>query len=132
MQIDHIALRATDPRALASWYEEWFGLRTENLLSSDVRPPIVFLLDAAGQRIEILPDSSPDRRSKVIRFPHLAFSTTDLTRELRRLRNAGVSVLENRSTSAGWRIAYLTDPDGNLLELVQRQPRQSENREAFT
>ncbi len=132
MQIDHIALRAADPLALASWYEEWFGLRRENLLSSDVRPPIVFLLDTAGQRIEILPDSSPDQRSKVIRFPHLAFSTTDLTRELHRLRNAGVAVLENRSTSAGWRIAYLVDPDGNLLELVQRKPRQSENREAFT
>ena len=129
MLIDHIALGARDPLVLASWYEQWFGVCRERILCSDYRLPIVFLMDSSGQRIEILPNSSPPPPSESDRLPHLAFSTTDVSRALHRLRDAGISVLELRSTSAGWQIAYFRDPEGNLLELVQRPPREQENKE---
>ncbi|MBN1858866.1 VOC family protein [Candidatus Bipolaricaulota bacterium] len=129
MLIDHTALGAHDPLALASWYELWFGLRRERILHSVARPPIVFLLDSSGQRIEILPRSDLPRRSRENRQFHLAFSTTDLNRELHRLRDSGIVVLEDRDTSVGWRIAYFADPEGNPLELVQRPPREQEGKE---
>ncbi len=123
MQIDHIALGARDPLALALWYEQWFGLREELVLHSAVRPPIVFLIDESGQRIEIVPRTSGQCPAVKGRSPHLAFSVEDVGRELERLRSVGTAVIEDRKTSVGWRIAYFTDPEGNLLELVQRSSR---------
>jgi len=120
MKIDHIALGARDSSTLASWYERWFGLRREFVLRSNARPPVVFLIDESGQRIEIVPRSTGQSRSIEGRFPHLAFSVEDVDRELERLQRAGIDVIEDRRTSAGWRIAYFTDPEGNLLELVER------------
>ena len=120
VRIDHTALGARDPEELASWYEQWFGLQKERVLRSAPRLPIVFLIDRCGRRLEIVPAGPRRPLTTTSRSPHVAFSTTDVERELVRLENADITVVEDRRTSIGWRIAYLTDPEGNLLELVER------------
>ena len=126
MRIDHTALAAEDPVGLSAWYARWFDLREEQRLESRSRPAIIFLLDDMGQRIEIVP-GVPSLWAQDGRFaPHVAFSTRDLDRDVGRLEGAGIRVLERRTTSAGWRIAYFYDPAGNLLEMVERSEKRHE------
>jgi predicted enzyme related to lactoylglutathione lyase len=44
----------------------------------------------------------------------------NLDTEKARLEKQGVEVWGVRSTSNGWTIGYLRDPEGNILELIQR------------
>jgi len=120
MRIDHAALRAYDPVRLALWYQRWLGLQEELVLRSPRRPSIHFLIDGAGNRVEIIPASLADASVGRVVAPHLAFASEDLDGDVERLRAASATVLEDRRTSAGWRIAFAEDPEGNLLEFVER------------
>ena len=126
MRLDHIALTARDPQTLSAWYELWFDLDEERRLVSSKRPPIIFLTDEAGQRIEIVPGLPGDWPEGARFAAHAAFSTLDLDSDMKRLAGAGIRVIERRRTSVGWRIAYFYDPEGNLIEMVQRSPEKAQ------
>lgn len=54
----------------------------------------------------------------------LCFYTDDLDDDIDRLRKASAEILREPETMPwGERMAYATDPDGNLLMLAQRRPR---------
>jgi len=127
MRIDHAALAAEDPAALSAWYEQWFGLQEEGRLVSPTRPPVIFLRDDAEQRLEIVPGRpSPWARENGF-ATHVAFSTDEIDVDMKRLQGSGIRIVEQRTTSAGWKIAYFCDPAGNLLEMVQRWTHESES-----
>ncbi len=123
MNVEHIGLYAGDSEALADWYRETLGLRVVGRIEKPGRPPVVFLQGAEGAVLEILPTAvgpSPsvevDRRG----FTHLGLPVVDFEKEKTRLAERGVDVWGVRSTSNGWMIGYFRDPEGNVLELVQR------------
>ena len=53
-------------------------------------------------------------------FTHLGIVVDDMSTEIARLADLGIEVSGQRTTSNGWTIAYFEDPEGNILELVQR------------
>jgi len=122
MNVEHIGLSAEDSEALASWYANVLGLREVNRISKDGRPPIVFLQGEYGAVVEILPTdvAQVEHALKVPGFTHLGLPVSDIDAEITRLTTMGVKVWGVRSTSNGWTIGYLNDPEGNILELIQR------------
>ena len=123
MRIEHIAIYAHDPEALARWYEKHVGLRVVRRLEKEGRPPIYFLAsEGSGAEIEILPTERPrvDRDLTSPGFSHVGFVVEGFEQARRRLAAAKIRLHGVRETSNGWRIGYFEDPEGNAIEIVHR------------
>jgi len=123
MHIEHIGVYAKDTAGLAGWYANALQLReVRRIERGDGRMPVLFLQGEDGAVVEFLPtDETADRRElKSPGFTHLGIVVDDLNEEVARLKSLGVEVRDIRETSNGWTIGYFDDPEGNILELVQR------------
>jgi catechol 2,3-dioxygenase-like lactoylglutathione lyase family enzyme len=122
MNVEHVGIYARDSVALAEWYAKALGLREIRRIEREDRPPVVFLTGEDGAVVEILPtDAMPTKRDlHCPGFTHLGIVVSDLDAEERRLAGLGIELWGVRATSNGWKIGYLRDPEGNVLELVQR------------
>lgn len=72
--------------------------------------------DVAGQHIGLVPDGGPQRMTTPVAYWHVA----DIDATLATMVAAGADVHEPVRTVGGGRsVATLTDPDGNVLGLIQ-------------
>ena len=123
MRLEHIAFNVADSAAVAAWYAENLDMRI--VRAFDEPPYIHFLADSAGKSlIEIY--SNP--LGAVIDYSdhhavtfHLAFAVDDMDAARERLTAAGATLdgdIDNRAN--GDRLAFLRDPWGSAIQLVQR------------
>lgn len=122
MNVEHVGIYACNSAALAEWYVSAVGLKEVRRIEKEGRPPVVFLKGEQGAVLEILPtDAAPAERDlKRPGFTHLGILVADLGEEQERLAGLGIELWGVRDTSNGWRIGYFNDPEGNILELIQR------------
>jgi len=122
MNLEHVGIYAQNSAKLSKWYAEVLELREVQRIEKEGRDPVVFLKGNEGAVVEILPtEASPAERSlDCPGFTHLGIVVADLDAQQKRLAGLGIELWGVRSTSSGWRIGYLHDPEGNILELVQR------------
>jgi predicted enzyme related to lactoylglutathione lyase len=72
--------------------------------------------DAAGQHIGLVPGGGPQGMTSPVAYWHVA----DIEAKLAEVTAAGASVKEQpRDVGGGRLVASFTDPDGNVLGLVQ-------------
>jgi len=104
-------LRAVDPAALGAWYRDCLGLDAdENGLWSQAAGPTVF---AAF-------DAESDYFGSRSQQTMLNFRVADLDAMLAQLRAAGADVAAETQEMAGvGRFGWVTDPEGNRIELWQ-------------
>ncbi|MFJ8311037.1 VOC family protein [Streptomyces sp. NPDC094147] len=128
----HVSLSVADLTAQEAWYGNAFGLIhvDERLELPEAGVRTVVLSDAAGLRVELVerPGSSPAAHADpfaataVQTFTHLALQVPDLDAAFGRLTGecgaAPVSFPAPGATE-GMRYAYVSDPEGNLLELIE-------------
>lgn len=122
MRAEHVGLYAKDTSALCKWYMRILGFSIVNTIEKEGRPPIFFIKGESEVVIEILPTQS-DRVARELMdpgFSHLGILVDDFEQTVTDLESNGVSVFDVRSTSTGWTIGYLDDPEGNRLEIVYR------------
>jgi catechol 2,3-dioxygenase-like lactoylglutathione lyase family enzyme len=123
MRLEHIAFNVNDPAALAAWYVANLDMV---LVRSFAEPPYIhFLSDSASKSlIEIY--SNPEGEiidygaQHAVTF-HLAFAVADMAATQKRLVAAGASLdggIDHRAN--GDKLAFLRDPWGNTIQLVQR------------
>jgi glyoxylase I family protein len=135
MRLDHVGLNVSDLDAAEAWYGKAFRMRRELALRIDpIDLDIVMLIgDEFGNRLELLHrnGSSPGLRAEnpavaalTEGYGHIAFDVTDLDGEHSRLRDLGAREVmpPQPSPEPGVRMSYLADPEGNLVELVERDP----------
>jgi predicted enzyme related to lactoylglutathione lyase len=108
-----IFLRATDPKALYAWYEQHLGLiKSESGYYSfpvpTSHPEVVFSV--------FKPDNA---YFPVTQHAMLNLQVADLDTLLETLTAAGVSVDPERQAYDFGKFAWLTDPEGNRVELWQ-------------
>jgi len=122
MNVEHVGIYACDSAALAEWYAKTLELSEVRRIEKEGRPPVVFLQGDRGAVIEILPtDATPAARDlNSPGFTHLGIVVEDLFAHGERLAGLGVELWGVRDTSNGWKIGYVNDPEGNVLELIQR------------
>ncbi|MCY3914413.1 MAG: VOC family protein [Chloroflexi bacterium] len=126
MRLEHIAFNVDDPAALAAWYVANFNMKM--VRSFDEPPFIHFLADSAGKSlIEIYSNPLGNvidyARRHAVTF-HLAFAVNDIEAERQRLVAAGASLdgdIDHRAN--GDKLAFLRDPWGYAIQLVQRLTR---------
>jgi glyoxylase I family protein len=118
MSIHHVAVIVTDLAAAKAFYGDVLGL--EEL----PRPPFDFegAWYAVGDRQLHLIVHGPARtlrgtREIDSRDGHFAVRVDDYDGTLARLRSRGIAVRESRVNPTPWAQIYVTDPDGNVIEL---------------
>ena len=123
MKIEHLAFNVTDPLNMARWYVEHLGLKVKR---RTVEAPFAhFLVDDSGTvmlEIYVNPDA-PRLDFPTVQPPalHLAFLSSDLTADVKRLVAAGASIVADVHTlPTGDTFAMLRDPWGLPLQLVRR------------
>lgn len=125
-RINHVHIRAANPRASASWYEKYFNAKI--LWEREIMPnTITVSMEVGGPvtlNISSKPPGSSDERSTAelnrLGLEHFGFDVDDLESELKRLEGEGVRVvLPLTEVGTGTRLAYIEGPDDVLIELVQ-------------
>lgn len=116
--IEHTGMLVNDTESLAHWYEALFGAR--EISRSDSSPPIIFLRFGGGALLELVP-ASDERLGSPTDHVHLCFSVSSLDKAVDALREREIS-LDRPLFEAyeGSRVAFFRDPEGNLLQLVER------------
>jgi predicted enzyme related to lactoylglutathione lyase len=104
-------MRAADPAALAAWYRDCLGLDVdENGLWRQEAGPTVFATF----------ESETDYFGSRAQQAMLNFRVGDLDAMLAQLRAAGADVAEETQEMEGvGRFSWVTDPEGNRIELWQ-------------
>jgi glyoxylase I family protein len=116
--VDHVAIASPDPEALAGWYVERLDFTVTERLGARV-----FLAGADGSMLEITLAAGPriPRPHDSPGFRHLAIAVDDLDAACARLE--GIRFFEPPQVRDGCRLAFFDDPDGNILHLIERDPK---------
>ncbi|MGP3769671.1 VOC family protein [Streptomyces sp. SDT5-1] len=129
---DHVGISVPDLEAATAWYCEALGLTAAPVFAipdTDLRG--VMLLHPSGYRIELLhrPTARPGPRpgsaleaAATHGFGHMCLCVEDVDAEYHRLvaAGAGSSMSPRPAPRPGARMAFVTDPYGNLVELLDR------------
>jgi catechol 2,3-dioxygenase-like lactoylglutathione lyase family enzyme len=123
LKLEHFAVNVADPVAMADWYCKNLGMSVHRKGERPVH--MHFLADASGRVVlEIYanpPELVPDYPSMNPLVLHLAFATADIRAAHQRLVAAGAAPLGQISANpAGDQLAFLRDPWGLTVQLVQR------------
>ncbi len=132
-RLDHVGLAVADLQAAASWFCDVFGLVPELTLRVDALDLSIEMLvhPVHGYRLELLhrPGSQAGRKpgtpgEAALRegYGHMAFDVTDVDRAYSRAlaRGARPVMPPRPSPEPGVRMAFVADPEGNLIELLHR------------
>jgi catechol 2,3-dioxygenase-like lactoylglutathione lyase family enzyme len=130
----HISLSVADLDTQEAWYRAALGLSevVERLEMPEAGVRTVILGDGGGLRVEFTERAgstavlSPDPYAATAAqtFTHLALQVPDLDAAFKRLISdcAASAVVEpGPGASDGVRYAYIHDPEGNLIELVETE-----------
>ncbi|HEU0119169.1 MAG TPA: VOC family protein [Bryobacteraceae bacterium] len=116
--IEHTAIAAADIVALAGWYVDMLGFEI-NYQS----PNAIFIRAENGTMIEII-HAEGERPASGMKTPgirHLALTVSDFDAAFVRLTARGLQFLTEPMESKGNRVVFFTDPEGNILHLLQRE-----------
>ncbi len=135
-RLDHVGLAVGDLEAAVSWFCDVFGLVPELSLRVDALDLSIEMLihPTLGYRLELLhrPGSGTGRKpatpgEAALRegYGHVAFDVTDLDVAYERAVACGARPVmpPGPSPEAGVRMAFVADPEGNLIELLHRPGR---------
>lgn len=132
LRLDHIGLTVADLPAMTRWYADALAMSVElefALEHVDFRG--VMLRSPDGHRIELLhrpgnrpglQASDPVEAALTCGFGHIAFDVPDVDAAYGALLAAGATdrMSPRPSPEPGVRMAYVADPEGNLVELLDR------------
>lgn len=122
-RIGHVAFRVRDLDRSKRWYAEAFGAR-EAFRGGDPDGTVrlIYLELAPGQYLELFPGGNEPKESvsQALGYVHTCLVVDDLAATLAHLATLGVAPTEAaRDGRAGQRLAFIVDPDGNQLELME-------------
>ena len=132
MQFDHIGLSVADLDAQIAWYTEGFGLLEANAFEI---PPLgirgTFLIGDGGIAIELLRREgsrpglqAPDQATALLTrgYGHICLRVEDVDATFARLLALGAEsrMPPSAAPEPGVRMCFISDPEGNLIELIDR------------
>mgnify|MGYP001251450155 CR=1 FL=1 len=126
VRFGHVAFRVADVERSVNWYADAFGAREVlHGLPEAGRQELMFLELAPGQHIEIFTNGREKFQTPpmAIGYQHFCLVVDDIDAAIRHLATMNVHperpVREGRSH---YRIAFVADPDGNVIELMEIRP----------
>ena len=121
--VHHLALNCRDRHAQAAFYAEHFGFKHARLLNAG-QPNEFAVLRLGGICMEFFgaKETGAQGGEQAVGFRHLAFEVPSLEEAIAKLQAAGVQtdpIIDLGTKIPGWRVCFLRDPEGNVVELVQ-------------
>jgi lactoylglutathione lyase len=123
MKILHTCLNVSDINRSVEFYTQELGLKlTSRREVKQNNAEIVFLKDESGAAIELTHWRDKNGLIEGDNLDHIAFGVQDVQSAIEQLRGRGVTIaMEPFSLqSSSSRIAFIKDPDGNWLELIEQ------------
>jgi catechol 2,3-dioxygenase-like lactoylglutathione lyase family enzyme len=127
-RINHIHLKAPDPRKTADWYARAFNFK---IVSDETRvfgDRFVRCMSEDGEMAVNISGARTNERlgpgdaSAHHGLEHFGFDSEDLEADIRRLQGLGARLLEGPiEVPKGPRIAFMQAPDDVRVELIQRR-----------
>ena len=123
VRFHHVAFRVRDFDASIRWFGEAFGAEEFFRASrEDGSPQLVYLEFGPGQFVELFPNGKNpiEQPADPIGYGHFCLRVDDLDATLKHLATLGVEPLAApRTGTAGQKLAFIKDPDGNRIELME-------------
>jgi lactoylglutathione lyase len=118
--LGHAAFAVHDMDAALAFYEK-LGLREAFRLHRQDGSLMLIYLHIAGDRfIELFPGGPEPSADRVQSFRHICLLTDDLPATVERLREQGVAIERGPLEGLDGNLqAWIRDPDGNPIELMQ-------------
>ncbi|MWG36028.1 VOC family protein [Halomarina oriensis] len=114
----HVRLFVTDADASADWYVEQLDFEHSWAFSAgDQRH--VYVADENGFELQLTETEGEQAIAEADTVDHLALGVEDVDAAFDAIENHGVVKDPGDQPEAGARTAFLEDPDGNVVELVQ-------------
>jgi lactoylglutathione lyase len=123
--IGHMAIRVKDVGRSLDFYIGKLGFKEMFRLDRDGRLWLMYLRITDTQFLELFPEGEGDHAAarEVVGYNHLCLETSDLDATLADLAAKGVPLTSPLKTAAdGNRQAWIEDPDGHRIELMQLSP----------
>jgi glyoxylase I family protein len=138
--IHHICISCADMESVERWYTKHFGFTRRRVYLSTPEIPLPsqdqaglpvagVIIGNGGVRLELLPATSespvPPAEADGPAYPayrHVAFSVDDLDAKLAELgedTRITLGPVDMGAFIEGMRVAWITDPEGNIVELNQ-------------
>ena len=118
--IEHIAIFAANPKALVDWYCEHLGFR----VVAEDSGQFYFIALPDGDMIEVGKAADKDRAPATFEeagLRHVAFTVENYDEFAERLAAAGIEFYNDSHVVPGDnRVNFFEDPEGNILQIVQR------------
>ena len=122
LRIMHTCLNVMDLDRSIAFYRDRLGLKlTDRAEIKENNAEIAFMEDPNGNAIELTHWRDKKELAEGDNFDHIALGVKDLNATIERLRAQGVTIaMEPFKLKGGVHpIAFIKDPDGNWLELVE-------------
>lgn len=125
----HVSIRASDMERSIGFYETHFGMKLASRRPIPQNRAEIAFLESEGTpfRLELTWYQDQKRfeqaRYEDRLFDHLAFTVTGIDGLVARMKKEGVTVTDEPYTlgPGGSRIAFIEDPDGTLIELIEKR-----------
>ena len=122
MKILHTCLNVSDLDRSIEFYTDHMGLKFVSRREiKQNNAEIAFLKDESGAAIELTHWRDKKTLAEGDNFDHIAFAVDDIESTVRELKKRGVTIAMEPYSLQGStsKIAFIKDPDGNWLELIQ-------------
>lgn len=132
LDVHHTSLSVADLDAQRAWYSQALGLRevVEEFQLDEPAVRTVVLRSGSGVRLELIERAGASRdrayadpldAASTLGFGHWAVSVRDVTAAFAAIVAAGGTAVwpPADAVQPGARFAYVKDPEGNLIELIQ-------------
>ena len=122
MRIMHTCLNVVDLDRSIIFYRDRLGLKlTRRFEVKENNAEIAFLEDPDGNAVELTHWRDKKQLAEGDNLDHIAFGVKDMKATIERLRGQGVTIAMEPFTLKGGshQIAFIKDPDGNWLELIE-------------
>jgi catechol 2,3-dioxygenase-like lactoylglutathione lyase family enzyme len=130
-RFDHVGLSVESLDAMQEWYERALGFTSEFAFAPTEDLRIAMLVHPSGARLELFERSGstespippdPLRAPSQRGLTHWSLCVDDLDATHERLVRAGASSVwgPRPSPEPGVRMAFVADPEGHLIELLER------------
>jgi lactoylglutathione lyase len=118
MAILHTCLNVADADRTADWYRSELGFEYSWEFSRE-NERNVYVADEDGTELQLcdVEGQTPGEAGDL--YDHVAVGVEDVDAAFERIDNHGVVAEPTDAPEAGARIAFIEDPDGHVVELVQ-------------
>ncbi|MDY6817812.1 MAG: VOC family protein [Halobacteriales archaeon] len=120
MEFIHTCLNVADADRAVEWYTEQLGLKESwSFETADGRTVNRYVTDDNGFELQLSDTEGETALEEGTLWDHVALGVDDVDAAFDRIDNHGVVQPPQDNNAAGARTAFIKDPDGHVVELVE-------------